>query len=215
MYKAWLLLFPILCCLLSCDALSTGGNPSEGRPCNQKILKVHPELLRFDITMTCPYEKKCDVGLGFGVAKLGDSLDGMCFGGGAEWRFESIDTSMIVATKDWKTYPVILSMDDHLHFSLIDEDDVEKKYDIDLSSIINSYTVRGDSIDVHVMENCNLQLLFCSKEIVYGSKLRNGEYTFSANEGCGDHYIYKCIWHNQGSLETDDLDIYASIYWKK
>ena len=54
MYKAWLLLFPILCCLLSCDALSTGGNPSEGRPCNQKILKVHPELLRFDITMTCP-----------------------------------------------------------------------------------------------------------------------------------------------------------------
>ena len=57
MYKTWLLLFPILCCLLSCDALSTGGNPSEGRPCNQKILKVHPELLRFDITMTCPYEK--------------------------------------------------------------------------------------------------------------------------------------------------------------
>ena len=165
--------------------------------------------------MTCPYEKKCDVELGFGVAKLGDSLDGMCFGGGAEWKFESIDTSMIVATKDWKTYPVILSMDDHLHFSLVDENNVEKKYDIDLSSIINSYTVRGDSIDVHVMENCHLQLLFCKKEIVYGSKLRNGEYTFSANEGCGDHYIYKCIWHNQGSLETDDLDIYASIYWKK
>ena len=214
MYKAWLLLFPILCCLLSCDALSTGGNPSEGRPCNQKILKVHPELLRFDITMTCPYGKKCDVELGFGVAKLGDSLDGMCFGGGAEWKFESIDTSMIVTTKDWKKYPVILSMDDHLHFSLVDENNVEKKYDIDLSSIINSYTVRGDSIDVHVMENCHLQLLFCKKEIVYGSKLRNGKYTFSANEGCDAEYSYDCIWHNQSSLETDDLDIHAMIRWK-
>ena len=164
--------------------------------------------------MTCPYEKKCDVELGFGVAKLGDSLDGMCFGGGAEWRFESIDTSMIVATKDWKTYPVILSMDDHLHFSLVDENNVEKKYDIDLSGIINSYTVRGDSIDVHVMENCHLQLLFCGKEIVYGSKLRNGEYTFSANEGCDAEYSYDCIWHNQSSLETDDLDIHAMIRWK-
>ena len=171
-------------------------------------------MLRFDITMTCPYEKKCDVELGFGVAKLGDSLDGMCFGGGAEWKFESIDTSMIVTTKDWKKYPVILSMDDHLHFSLVDENNVEKKYDIDLSGIINSYTVRGDSIDVHVMENCHLQLLFCKKEIVYGSKLRNGKYTFSANEGCDAEYSYDCIWHNQSSLETDDLDIHAMIRWK-
>ena len=214
MYKAWLLLFPILCCLLSCDALSTGGNPSEGRPCNQKILKVHPELLRFDITMTCPYEKKCDVELGFGVAKLGDSLDGMCFGGGAEWRFESIDTSMIVATKDWKTYPVILSMDDHLHFSLIDEDNVEKKYDIDLSGIVHSFTVRGDSVDVNVMKGCNLHLYSCKKETVYGNNLLNGKYTFSKTDGCDPDYSYRCSWHNQGSLETDDLEIDATIYWK-
>ena len=214
MYKAWLLLFPILCCLLSCDALSTGGNPSEGRPCNQKILKVHPELLRFDITMTCPYEKKCDVELGFGVAKLGDSLDGMCFGGGAEWRFESIDTSMIVATKDWKTYPVILSMDDHLHFSLIDEDNVEKKYDIDLSGIIHSYTVRGDSVDVNVMKGCRLDLYSCDRKTVYGDNLLNDKYTFSATEGCKIYYVYRCSWRNLGLLETDDLEIDATIYWK-
>ena len=164
--------------------------------------------------MTCPYEKKCDVGLGFGVAKLGDSLDGMCFGGGAEWRFESIDTSMIVATKDWKTYPVILSMDDHLHFSLIDEDNVEKKYDIDLSGIVHSFTVRGDSVDVNVMKGCNLHLYSCKKETVYGNNLLNGKYTFSKTDGCDPDYSYRCSWHNQGSLETDDLEIDATIYWK-
>ncbi len=64
------------------------------------------------------------------------------------------------------------------------------------------------------MENCHLQLLFCKKEIVYGSKLRNGKYTFSANEGCDAEYSYDCIWHNQGPLEMDDLDIHAMIYWK-
>ena len=171
-------------------------------------------MLRFDITMTCPYEKKCDVGLGFGVAKLGDSLDGMCFGGGAEWRFESIDTSMIVATKDWKTYPVILSMDDHLHFSLVDENNVEKKYDIDLSGIIHSYTVRGDSVDVNVMKGCHLDLFSCKKATVYGSNLLNGVYTFSTTDGCKFVYSYDCLWQNQGSFETDELDIHAMIYWK-
>ena len=164
--------------------------------------------------MTCPYEKKCDVGLGFGVAKLGDSLDGMCFGGGAEWRFESIDTSMIVATKDWKTYPVILSMDDHLHFSLVDENNIEKKYDIDLSGIVHSFTVRGDSVDVNVMKGCNLHLYSCKKETVYGDNLLNGKYTFSANEGCDAEYSYDCLLHNQGSLEKYDLDIHAMIRWK-
>ena len=214
MRKKWLLSIPLLINIFSCEMFHTGGNPSEGRPCNQKILKVHPELLRFDITMTCPYEKKCDVGLGFGVAKLGDSLGGMCFGGGAEWKFESIDTSMIVATKDWRTYPVILSMDDHLHFSLVDENNVEKKYDIDLSSIINSYTVRGDSVDVNVMKGCRLDLYSCDRKTVYGDNLLNDKYTFSATEGCKIYYVYRCSWHNQGSLETDDLDIDATIYWK-
>ena len=210
MCKVWLLLFPILCCLLSCDALSTGGNPSEGASC-RGISKKNAYSYRFIFELNCPYEEKCKTGLGFLGGGVGDSLNRTCFAG-YELKLETSEFSRTV--RDNKIYLISLSSENHAQFSLIDEDDVEKKYDIDLSSIINSYTVRGDSIDVHVMENCNLQLLFCSKEIVYGSKLRNGEYTFSANEGCDAEYSYDCIWHNQSSLETDDLDIHAMIRWK-
>ena len=217
MYKAWLLLFPILCCMLSCDALSTGGNPSEEGRCSV-ILKDHGGMWN-SIEMKCRKDSVCEVKFYFVEAYF--TKENGC-NDGFEYKLVLNGESKTVKVNydrskpsENKTMDLVPDLDGHVHFSLFDKNDVEKKYDIDLSGIINSYTVRGDSIDVHVMENCNLQLLFCSKEIVYGSKLRNGEYTFSANEGCGDHYIYKCIWHNQGSLETDDLDIYASIYWKK
>ena len=90
----------------------------------------------------------------------------------------------------------------------------KKKYDIDLSGIINSFTVHRDSVDVNVMKNCYFDLYSCQKETVYGNRLQNGKYTFAVNDGCKDHYDYDCIWHNQGPFEKDDLDISATIYWK-
>ena len=109
----------------------------------------------------------------------------------------------------------MLTSDNHARFSLIDEDDVEKKYDIDLSGIINSYTDRGDSVDVNVMKNCRFDLYSCQKETVYGNKLENGKYTFAVNDGCKDHYGYDCEWHEQGPSQKDDLSIDATIYWRK
>ena len=75
--------------LLSCDLPATGGNPGEGRPCNEKVLKVHDAALALDITANCAYEKECDVKLYFYGTELPDSLKGMCFGGGTELRLES------------------------------------------------------------------------------------------------------------------------------
>ena len=215
MKKLELLVIPILLCLLSCEAFHTGGNPSEGLPCNDKVLRVHASSLTLEMTAYCAYEKKCDAKLGFRVTGLPDSLKDRCFGGGSEWKLESFDTSMVVATKGWKNYPISLTSDNHAKFSLIDENNVEKKYDIDLSGIINSYTVRGDSVDVNVMKNCRLSLYECNRDFIYGNHLYDGKYSFLITDKCENHYGYKCEWHNQGPFQKDDLNIYAIVYWKK
>ena len=216
MRKILLFIMPFLLILLSCDMSmpGTGGNPDEGRTCNQNILKVHANSLRLEMSIKCLYEKECDVDLDFGIIEFGDSLSGFCLGGG-EWQFESIDTLMTVATKNGKKYPVKLSQDDHLLFSLIDINNVEKKYDIDLSGITRSYTVRGNSVDVNVMRDCSFKLYYCNKETVYGNQLPNGQYTFLTTEGCDKESSYRCLWHNQGPSQKDDLNISATIYWKK
>ena len=213
MSKNWLLALPILLCMLSCEGFSTGGNPNEGITClSQEILKVHVESLRLDMTMNCLYKKMCDVNLGFDVAKLGDSLNNKCFAG-YELKLVTNDSSKVVCSE--KRYPISLTYDNHLRFSLFDIDTVEKKYDIDLSGIINSYTVRGDSVDVKVMENCSLSLYECHRETVYGNRMLDSKYSFSILEGCKKYYSYDCTWPNQGPLNKDTLDIHAKIYWKE
>ena len=208
MKKNWILLsIPFLFNLLSCEGFSTGGNPGQ---C-QEILRKHVSSLRFSAFAKCPYEKDCDIYMGVEVSKLGDSLKNKCFDE-YELTLKTQDTSMVVNSS--RRYLLPLTSDGYLHFSLIDEDGVEKKYDIDLSGIIHSFTVRGDSVDVNVMKDCRMDLYSCQRETVYGNELQDDKYTFSVNEGCKDYYRYRCSWHNQSSLETDDLDISAAIYWK-
>ena len=213
MCKIWLMLISVVLSLVACDMPGTGGNPYEGLPCNQNIMKVHADSLALKMTVNCPYEKVWDVKYGFYVAGLPDSLKGMCFGGGVEWKFESFDTSMVV--KNGKSYPISLTPENHAKFSLFDINNVEKKYDIDLSGIVNSYTVRGDSVDVNVMKGCSLSLYECDRETVYGNLILDSRYSFSILEGCKKYYSYDCRWDNQGPLKKDNLDIHAKIYWKK
>ena len=216
MKKTGLLVIPILLSMLSCGFLpGTGGNPEEGRPCNEKVMKVHAGSLALEMTVNCAYKKECNVKLHFRVTALPESLEGMCFGNGSEWRFESFDTSMTVTTELNKSYPVKLSQDDHLRFSLIDINNVEKKYDIDLSEIINSYTVRGDSVDVNVMKNCRITVISTPRNIeIYGNVYPESIFTFSAKESLRSWFGYDCSWHEQGPLEKDDLNIHAEIYWR-
>ena len=216
MRKMWLLALPILFWLQSCEGLSTGGNPSEGLPCNDKVLRVHASSLTLEMTAYCAYEKKCDAKLGFRVTGLPDSLKDRCFGGGSEWKLESFDTSMVVATKGWKNYPISLTSDNHAKFSLIDENNVEKKYDIDLSGIIHSYTVHGDSVEVNVMKGCRITVISTPRNIeIYGNVYPESFFIFSAKESLRSWFGYDCSWLEQGPSGMDDLNIHAEIYWKK
>ena len=135
--------------------------------------------------------------------------------GNSDYELNLVTSEFSKSVFSGKEYNVPLESNDHLRFSLIDINNVEKKYDIDLSEIINSYTVRGDSVDVNVMNGCRLSLYSCNKDFIYGSRLPNGKYSFLITDKCEDHYGYKCELHNQGPSQKDDLDISATIYWKE
>ena len=198
--------------LLSCEMFHTGGNPDEGRQYQcQEILRKHVSSLRFSAFAKCPYEKDCDIYMGVEVFKLGDSLKNKCFDE-YELTLKTQDTSMVVNSS--RRYLLPLTSDGYLHFSLVDEDGVEKKYDFDLSGIIHSFTVRGDSIDVNVMKDCRMDLFSCNKKTVYGNNLLNGKYSFSITDGCKDHYSIDCSWEKMDSLGTDNIELFATIYWK-
>ncbi len=196
--------------LLSCEMFHTGGNPDEGKICD-RISKVLASPLELRLSIKCPYEGDCDISFSYAGVYLADTLSGPCFSG-YELKLVTDDSLSIV--RSLKSYPIHLSPNNHIRFSLVDENGVEKKYDFDLSGIIHSFTVRGDSIDVNVMKDCSFKLYSCKKETVYGNNLLNGKYTFSVTDGCDSETSYRCSWHNQSSLGTDDLDIDATIYWK-
>ena len=211
MKRLWLLLVSIVLCFVACDMPATGGNPGEGSLC-KGVTKNHANKYYFELTLKCQYEEKCGLKLFFDAGYYRDSLSSRCF---SDYELDFVTTETSKKVLSAKEYNVPLESDDHLRFSLIDINNVEKKYDIDLSGIINSYTVRGDSVDVNVMKGCSLWLFSCKKDQVYGNNLSDGKYTFLRTEGCDKEYSYDCSWRNQGFGGKDELDIHAMITWEK
>lgn len=215
MCKIYLLLIPVILSLVACNIMpGTGGNPDEGR-CDY-VLKEHADELMLNIDFDCPYESSCKLRyLNFYPIKVSDDM----YCGECQYKLVKDGKEGLVKTNA-KVVPNIASMvmnidpDDHLRFSLFDINNVEKKYDFDLSGIIHSYTVRGDSVDVNVMENCRMVLYPCEKEIVYGSQLADGLYSFSKTDGCDKEYGYSCKWSDLGPKKADELDISAEITWR-
>ena len=216
MCKIYLLLIPVILSLVACNIMpGTGGNPDEGR-CDY-VLKEHADELMLNIDFDCPYESSCKLRyLNFYPIKVSDDM----YCGECQYKLVKDGKEGLVKTNA-KVVPNIASMvmnidpDDHLRFSLFDINNVEKKYDIDLSGIINSFTVHRDSVDVNVMKGCSLKLFDCNKETVYGNKLQNGKYSFLKTEGCDKEYSYDCSWLEQGSSGMDEIDIHAMITWTK
>ena len=155
MWKKWLLALPILLCMLSCEGLTTTGtNDPVSNHC-WGISKKNAYSYKFFFELDCPLEKKCTVVFNFLGGGVGDTLDGRCFNG-YELKLENAGSSRTVFQN--RNYLMSLSENNHVQFSLVDEDNNEKKYDIDLSGIVNSYTVRGDTVDVNVMKECKISV---------------------------------------------------------
>ena len=212
MYKTWLFLIPLLCSLLSCEGFTTtGSNDPYSNHC-YGISKKNAYSYMFFFELNCPYGDVCKTKLSFLGSGAGDTLDGRCFSG-YELRLETADTSRTVLEN--KNYPISLTPENHAKFSLVDEDNVEKKYDIDLSGITRSYTVRGDSVDVNVMRNCMIYVYTTPRNTeIYGNQISNSLYSFAMSDSRENWMSYDCQWNDQGPLMRDDINIHARLYWK-
>ena len=217
MRKMYLLIIPIILGLAACDIIpGTGGNPDEGR-CDY-VLKEHADDVQFSVNFICSNESNCKLRyLDFYPINVSNNVN---YCGRYQYKLVKNGVENIIEQNGNVVTNIAYMVKDvdsegHLRFSLFDINNVEKKYDIDLSGIINSFTVHRDSVDVNVMKGCSLKLFDCNKETVYGNKLQNGKYSFLKTEGCDKEYSYDCSWRNQGLEGKDELNIYAMITWTK
>jgi len=220
MKRLWLLLVSIVLCFVACDMPATGGNPGEGSLC-KGVTKNHANKYYFDLTLKCRYRGKCDVKLFFDAGYYRDSLSSRCF---SDYELDFVTTETSKKVLSAKEYNVPLESDDHLRFSLIDINNVEKKYDIDLSGIINSYTVRGDSVEVKSFECLNRMVIYRYRvaknngphDIIdlYPDSLRNGKYVFYQDNLLFDEIYFNCSFGVQSSFKTDSVYIHGDLYWR-
>ena len=185
MKKVVFLILSILC-IQSCEMFHTGGNPDEGPPC-KGVTKNHAKKYYFELTLKCPYKNKCDVKFYFDAGYYSDSLGGQCF---SDYELNFVTREISKRILSAKEYNVSLESDDHLRFSLIDINDVEKKYDIDLSGIIYSYTVRDDSVEIKMPVGNFDMLVECPYCVDYGR-------SYSLCEGG-----FLCHYHSKTSLSA-------------
>lgn len=212
MRKIWLIALPFLLCILSCDGFTTTGtNDPYRNPC-YGISRKNAYSYMFLMELNCPYGEKCKTSFSFLGSGAGDTLDGRCF---SEYVLNFIINDSSMFAHSGKRYLLALTPDNHAKFTFVDEDNVEKKYDIDLSGIIHSYTVRGDSVDVNVMKNCMIYVYTTPRNTeIYGNQISNSLYSFAMSDSRENWMSYDCQWNGQGPLMRDDLNIHARLYWK-
>lgn len=215
-----MLLVLAVLCFIACDMPGTGGNPSEGSHC-QGITQNHANKYYFDLTLKCLYKKKCEVKLYFDAGYYRDSLSGKCF---SDYELNLVTNEFSKTIFSGKEYNMPLESNDHLRFSLFDINNVEKKYNIDLSGIINSYAIRGDSVEVKVFDCLNRMTIYRYRvarnngphDIIdlYPDSLRNGNYVFYQDNLLFDEIYFNCSLGSQNSFKTDSVYIHGDLYWR-
>ena len=214
MLKKIILIIPFLFCIISCDGFSTGGNPDEGR-CTY-VLREHPNKMVNSMSVECPYDSVCNVKIYFGIVET-SFVDG-CIGD-YEYRFAQDKVAKVSLNSN---IDLNIDSDDHVRFSLYDDNDIEKKYDIDLSDIIHPYTISGDSVEVKKYGCLKKMNIYKSKgtgaghDIIelYPDSLKYGKYVFFQDSLFFDYLSFNCGLKSQSSFESDSLFIYGRIYWR-
>ena len=218
--KLWLLM-PFILGLIGCDALvpPAGADDGSGR-CNS-VSKKHPDNMTFVISLNCPFEKSCETKIFFNFNYYYDSLSTTCHRV-HELRYVAGSESKKIRSN--VTFPVMMSPDEHIQFSLIDEDNVEKKYDVDLSRIIHSFTVRGDSVEVTKFDGMESLHIYKYRgkrksgahDIIdlYPDSLKSGKYVFYQDSLYMDEISFNCGLGSQGSFATDSVFVYGTLYWR-
>ena len=178
-------------------------------------MKKHADEMYFDMQVRCPYDSLCSSRLVFGSA-LGERIND-CLPDNYEYQF--VDELLNKNIKMNSNVDLLIHSDNHVYFSLFDSARVEKKYDIDLSSIIHSYTKQGDSIRIVMPEY--LWAIELDSAGSWHRTLRkdceNNQVTFYVGEGVERKYSF-FVFDGAFGLNTeygrDSIRISGSIYWK-
>ena len=208
--------------LLACSLPDPG---CDDHSCDEKCLpalRKHVKSMSIDLGLTCPLDTPCTASLYFGIVKELGWESQECHDG-YEYTFVSGSIKDIVTKFSKK---MLTLSDDHLRFSLFDSAKVEKKYDIDLSSVIHSYTIDGDSVRITLPYPGKMGISCLVYRETEGYGFMGHDYCEYLNEGNSPYsvaidynwdnrYYYDYGIVNQGSLGNDSISVHAAIYFRE
>ena len=208
--------------LLACSLPDPG---CDDHSCDEKCLpalRKHVKSMSIDLGLTCPLDTPCTASLYFGIVKELGWESQECHDG-YEYTFVSGSIKDIVTKFSKK---MLTLSDDHLRFSLFDSAKVEKKYDIDLSNVIHSYTIDGDSVRITLPYPGKMGISCLVYRETEGYGFMGHDYCEYLNEGNSPYsvaidynwdnrYYYDYGIVNQGSLGNDSISVHAAIYFRE
>ena len=209
--------------LLACSLPDPG---CDDHSCDEKCLpalRKHVKSMSIDLGLTCPLDTPCTASLYFGIVKELGWESQECHDG---YEYTFVSGSIKDTVTKFSKKMLTLS-DDHLRFSLFDSAKVEKKYDIDLSSIIHSYTIDGDSVRItlpypgemkvrcpicqELGENCDIM----SDKVCQYINENDSFMTVTIGYDWDNNYRFGYGLSNQGSLGSDTIDVGGRIYFRE
>jgi hypothetical protein len=201
----------ILCFFFFSCGISTGGGDGASGSC-QNVLKVHPQKMNLSVELDCPYDSTCDARLLFENMEYSDSLNS-CYG---DFEYLFVSEKQRLKIHRFEEISVALDSEEHIRFSLLDETNTEKYYDVDLSKIIHSFEVVGDSVKIDMLSagfseirmDCPSSWERCRFDSDYEYVMVGIDSTWS-NSFTFDQYLY-----NQSSMESDSIHVYGKIIFR-
>lgn len=192
--------------------ISTGGGDGASGTC-RNILKVHPKNLKLSISLDCPYDSICDIKLFFDNMVYSDSLNS-CYG---DYNYLFVAEKQRLKIHRFEEISIALDSEEHIRFSLLDEADTEKKYDIDMSGILHSFEIIGDSVKIDVLRAGFAEIRMDCPNSMERCHYRNSDFDYVmvgmdstwSNGFTFDQYLY-----NQSSMESDSIHVYGKIEFR-
>lgn len=198
--------------------------------CDEKCeptIKKHLKSIEMHVAVDCDYDSLCMARyIVFSFAKV-KSLDSaevyenpstrpkVCYDG---FEYVFVNDSIKKKVSSGESLHKIPLKEDHLRFSLFDEDDVEKKYDIDLSEIVHSYKYVGDSLEITVPDYVDTLKIYNDdgERSVYltPDSLENGKYVFYPDSMYKDVLSYNYTIKVETPLGQDIFEILAAVYYR-
>ena len=208
--------------LAGCDYFP--GTVGEKAGVSTCYIEEHPSFMRNSLGIQCSYGAKCSAEMGFGIYSFDTTGCLYCKAGclNYDYRYRLVQGTREKIIQMSSSVDLDIDPDEHVRFSIFDKANVEKTYDIDLSKIIYSYEMMGDSVvvtppysntDIYtICRTCSENQNFCSSLKYFfadGSEI-NME-VFESNV-CSNYYRMISYLSGQSSLGTDSLSIHATIY---